>query len=578
MYQGWRYVYVAHADPASKMIQLFSPLARKQIDTLVLVAGSMAGLNALLYAKSKAVLFYDVNEQMLRHSKMLVSVISISSSRVDFLSRMYARALHEPFTADSSLVQLARPIDAAIVADTRKRLSLDARCLYDHCLPIWMSNPLSRNRSEYTPRRVCERIVPHFKSTESPYLDPTDLTPRGKLHTCSWYYGHGWLESEASFATVRDRLRRVKAGFMVYDVGELNEMATMLATVRSQSGHRPSSLDVYVSNIFGYFRRAEVGALRRHAAGLGISSNFLSIERTGALINIGRFPPGWNGPARQNSTGLRAGMLRPSFQNRCPKSHRYGSQPHVQAWKALQSMLQASARCAVDVAGSASGGGGTSAAGLSHPRMADWRRDGSVRSGGGPPPPPATTVLEVARRVPWGFYELRALTNRTNLPVSAFLGGTLPAASYDVIILHILVGEGGTREEWGRALAKAWRHAGTVVVLEHNRDSQDWVEGHCHPHGKSNQAGAGCYPMGLTSISQLFTPDELLAATTKVIAPTLPAGAKTYEHVYSCHCLGANEDVRNVYVVLSKCGGARAVRGPYDRFGAVRNLVAVGSE
>ena len=95
-YQGWDYVYVAHADPVAKVAPKFeAAFASGPTDTLALVVGSMACLNALLYSQPKAVLFFDVNDQMITWSKALIAIIRISTSRTDFISRFYARRLDE---------------------------------------------------------------------------------------------------------------------------------------------------------------------------------------------------------------------------------------------------------------------------------------------------------------------------------------------------------------------------------------------------------------------------------------------------------------------------------------------------
>ncbi|GEM_PF-382687 len=78
-------------------------------------------------------------------------------------------------------------------------------------------------------------------------------------------------------------------------------------------------------------------------------------------------------------------------------------------------------------------------------------------------------VVEVTRKVPWGFHEFAP----TNVQVDRYLEGRYPA---DTTILHILVGEGASRETLLKAYRKALASSRRVIVLEHNRVSTDWTE------------------------------------------------------------------------------------------------------
>lgn len=109
--------------------------------------------------------------------------------------------------------------------------------------------------------------------------------------------------------------------------------------------------------------------------------------------------------------------------------------------------------------------------------------------------PKDAVIVEVARRVPWGFYELGQ--RRQNMEVQQFLGAEELAARTQAIILHILVGEGESRTVWRNALTKACHGAPRrVLILEHNANSADWS-----PDERTKE---GNLPM-----SSVFTSDQL---------------------------------------------------------------------
>eukprot|EP00929_Paragymnodinium_shiwhaense_P051573 TRINITY_DN25934_c0_g1_i1.p3 TRINITY_DN25934_c0_g1~~TRINITY_DN25934_c0_g1_i1.p3 ORF type:complete len:154 (+),score=27.49 TRINITY_DN25934_c0_g1_i1:1157-1618(+) len=84
--------------------------------------------------------------------------------------------------------------------------------------------------------------------------------------------------------------------------------------------------------------------------------------------------------------------------------------------------------------------------------------------------------VEIARRVPWGFYEFEH--RRTNLALNNFLD-LAPDHRFEqhVVVLHILVGEGTTVATFRKALMKACESFAYVVVMDHNAKSRDWQSG-----------------------------------------------------------------------------------------------------
>jgi len=76
-------------------------------------------------------------------------------------------------------------------------------------------------------------------------------------------------------------------------------------------------------------------------------------------------------------------------------------------------------------------------------------------------------IVEVTHKAPWGFHEFE----RTNVTFDNYLVRDYPA---DTTILHILIGEGVSRDIFSKVYEKAVKCSRRVIVLEHNRQSSDW--------------------------------------------------------------------------------------------------------
>ena len=76
-------------------------------------------------------------------------------------------------------------------------------------------------------------------------------------------------------------------------------------------------------------------------------------------------------------------------------------------------------------------------------------------------------VVEVTHKTPWGFHEF----DRENVLFSDYLNSSHPA---DTTILHILVGEGLSIEQFKAVYGRALQQSRRVLVMEHNRNSADF--------------------------------------------------------------------------------------------------------
>lgn len=76
-------------------------------------------------------------------------------------------------------------------------------------------------------------------------------------------------------------------------------------------------------------------------------------------------------------------------------------------------------------------------------------------------------VVEITHKIPWGFDEF----DRINVTVEQYLANEYPA---DTTILHILIGEGISRDIFTSVYKRAIARSNKVIILEHNRLSMDW--------------------------------------------------------------------------------------------------------
>jgi hypothetical protein len=116
--------------------------------------------------------------------------------------------------------------------------------------------------------------------------------------------------------------------------------------------------------------------------------------------------------------------------------------------------------------------------------------------------PPVNTscrLLEIARHYGWGFTEFGQA--RTSVAVDAFIADPPAHARHgDVVLLHILVGEGVSRSKWRLAAEGAMRGgAREVWAMEHSREAisfanwSSWPLG--HPANPPREAGSDMFTL-----------------------------------------------------------------------------------
>lgn len=444
LYGGPTQIYVAHADAVSRVQRAFGAVPQNSTRPWVYatVVGSLAGLNGLLTIQPReAILFFDINPWMVEYATMVVELIKKSPSRGSFLSSLYGRQLG-PYLDEQNPSPQRDPLDTdqdmGLLTQTRMALPEGTQCAFDYLQQEYMRPKRQAANSTVQTHKNCEEILLFYPPEKYPPLNPrrhgvysrsADYAP----NICTFYYGHGWLSDQASYSKVREALS-AKALFFVP-----GRMGVGLETVLAQTppaGRR--SVTIYTSNIETWAgRRAfrnEKDTLRNYSLD---SATVVSIG-TGASLPLTSKPAPYlltSKPAPLGSRRAVSGLV----QAACPTADGRAAIPrkglaHRHAWSAVQAALRDKL-----------------AEGLASDR-----------------------VLEVARRVPWGFFELKG--RRSNVVVEDYLADDQRLAP-PTTMLHILVGEGLSKAVWREVAAKALGTSERVVVLEHNAASQDWGAG-----------------------------------------------------------------------------------------------------
>jgi len=190
------------------------------IDRLVAVAGSFSHVTMLTTLEPREIIYTDINEDQLLVNAAILSLIKVSPTRLSFLSGYFARP-ESAFRLEA--LELGNvPEPAEVMEEIRlvpavKRIALE---IYQHilvdsgervaCAYAGLVREFTAVQGEREERRTCDHVliigVPFF------YNEGQNVT------LCSVQYGEGWLASEATYTTVRDRLMRARVEFQHKDL------------------------------------------------------------------------------------------------------------------------------------------------------------------------------------------------------------------------------------------------------------------------------------------------------------------------------------------------------------------------
>ncbi|RMG43077.1 MAG: glycosyltransferase, partial [Acidobacteria bacterium] len=261
-------LYLASADRMDAVERNLAELARRpppRGGRYATVIGGLSGLNYLLRLAPKEVVFFDVNTAALAYARLIVELIGLSADHRDFTGRVFGRSV-ERFLAETGERELslgnqrrylARPAEAALVDDTRQRLSPAARETFDATLAAFLPGRTVDGA------RNCRRLLPCWPAAQrvpvgGGLAEGDDEWGRSIPNTNTLFYGHGWLASAEAFRTVKRALAAAEVRFAPFDVfdGDLDQLSGGPSTA-------PDPLAIHVSNIDDWFPDRFAATVRR---------------------------------------------------------------------------------------------------------------------------------------------------------------------------------------------------------------------------------------------------------------------------------------------------------------------------
>jgi FkbM family methyltransferase len=217
-------LYLASADRMDCVLANLERLAElpsTRVETYATVIGGLSGLNYLLRLDPQRVVFFDVNLTALDYARLIVELIALSDSHADFIGRIFGRPVaafraangNADLSVGNQDRYLAVPVDPAVVADTIARLSEAARRTYQaFVVPFHAGTVLEGARN-------CRRLLPCWPIDERVPVgggQALGCDEAGRLvpNTNTFFYGHGWLASQAAFERVQRALAQAQISFV----------------------------------------------------------------------------------------------------------------------------------------------------------------------------------------------------------------------------------------------------------------------------------------------------------------------------------------------------------------------------
>ncbi len=247
-------LYLASADRMDCVLANLERLAEfpsARVATYATVIGGLSGLNYLLRLDPQRVVFFDVNLTALDYARLIVELIALADSHADFIGRIFGRPVaafraahgNADLGVDNQDRYLAMPVDPALVADTVVQLSEAARRTYlAFVVPFHAGTDLDGVRN-------CRRLLPCWPVNERVPVgggQALGCDEAGRLvpNTNTFFYGHGWLASQAAFKRVQRVLAQAQVSFV-----HTNLLTQDLRVL----GDLAASLVLHVSNIDDWF-------------------------------------------------------------------------------------------------------------------------------------------------------------------------------------------------------------------------------------------------------------------------------------------------------------------------------------
>ncbi|CAE8716473.1 unnamed protein product [Polarella glacialis] len=267
-WQGTRYIYAAHAESAERQKALGLAIGRDDyltgidgavhVDRWVAVVGSFAHLTQLLAMEPREIYFVDLNRLQLNYFSAILALIQGSDSRSKFLGALFARpldflqnkaslALHiqDPFQADENLLAAyafhTAPPNEDVFVKSFLQIAVDAgreaACTYSLVFHEFLAN--SVDVPSERPPCICDKVELRGGCNVQDPMNPRP-NPEHMYSVCNFQVGQGWLATDGTYRTVRERLRR--AHIKLFHKDFLQGLSNLV-----EAHHRTV---VYASNVF----------------------------------------------------------------------------------------------------------------------------------------------------------------------------------------------------------------------------------------------------------------------------------------------------------------------------------------
>jgi hypothetical protein len=235
-------LYLANADPMNVLMSSQKNHS-KGVDSMVMVAGGLSGLNLLVNGNFKNIVVFDRNLWALTYVKLMFFLITKAKDRWQWLEWVFARRIAQDLRVeDFSLVQknyLEQQVDENIIQKVFNFLPSDLKIVYEQTLVAYYKDPSIFWH--------CQKLLPCWPKGELvPVRTGHLMTKDGILNTNTFFFGEGWLESNASFSHIQEQLINSKVTFCALDLIRQKEQTVQLLQVQL-------NLLFFLSNIFDFF-------------------------------------------------------------------------------------------------------------------------------------------------------------------------------------------------------------------------------------------------------------------------------------------------------------------------------------
>jgi len=237
-------------------------LSLPQIDTYASVIGGFSGLNFLLnLTPRRRIILFDVNPHAVEYCKLLVELVRMSSSHLNFISRVFNRSAdafeletnHE-LNFKTQEIYLARKFEPSILLDTLSKLTEESKILYHtYLMPFLHTHVLSKQKAKSN----CARLLPCWEygkyvpvSAGGSHRRDHDHHGKGKLvpNTNTFHFGEGWLQTAETFIRVKELLEKCQLSLLTLDILSEDIHTTLQADLSTP-------IVLHISNIDDFFVR-----------------------------------------------------------------------------------------------------------------------------------------------------------------------------------------------------------------------------------------------------------------------------------------------------------------------------------